>query len=177
MIHPSQSLWPSELQNAVESPNDILEGQARVLRDLTGGNLTADIRVIHDECEQRITLCLDLIGPNDGGRHRVLTISYSTVQMYPCIVQAQAELADPLAYSDCEVRELIRQILKTREVRALATSLIAKARQTAPKGEPIRERRHKGHRTFRPAWAGVGPEEDDAGSLLALLRDEPQGID
>jgi hypothetical protein len=144
-----------------------------VLRELTGGNLTAEVRAIHDDCEDRITLCLDMIGPSKGCRHRILTVSFSTHRMYPCIMQADAELTDPLANTDIELRDLIRQILQTPEVKALAASLIAKARQT----EPMRERRHKGHRAFRPAWAGVGPDDDDMNGAFALLYDEPQGID
>lgn len=176
MIQTSHSLWPADLQPDVDAPREILEGQARVLRDLTGGNLTAEVRVIHDDCEDRITLCLDMIAPGKAGRHRILTVSYATHQMYPCIVQADAELDDPLAHSDTELRELIRQVLQTREMRALASSLIAKARQLGSMREPILEKRHKGHRKFRPAWAGVG-SDDEISASLALLYDEPQGID
>jgi hypothetical protein len=173
MVQTSHSLWPTDLQATVDSPREILEGQARVLRELTGGNLTADLRIIHDDCEQRITLCLDMIGPSKGCRHRILTASYSTDQMYPCIVQAEAELTEPLAHTDGELRDLIRQILQSPEVKALASSLIAKVRQTGP----IRERRHKGHRSFRPAWAGVASDDDEMNGSFALLYDEPQGID
>lgn len=154
MSHPNCSLWPPDIHPTIESPREILDGQARVLRDLTRGCLTAEVRVIHDEYEQRLTICLDMIASGGVGRHRILTASHSTDQIYPCVVQAPAALEDPVANSDHELRELIRQVLQTSEVKALAASLIAKSRQTAGPRMDERERRHKGHRRFRPAWAG-----------------------
>ena len=177
MIHTKHSLWPPDIQSTIESPREILEGQACILRELTRGILTAETRTIHDDCEQRITLCLDMMGPGKGGRHRILTVSHSTERNYPCIVQAEAVLDDPLANSDSELRGLVRLILQSSEVKALASSLVAKARQLGPVRAPVRERRHKGHGRFRPAWVGVDPDEEESNDSLELLCDEPQGID
>lgn len=177
MFHNSHSLWPADLQSDIDSPREILEGQAHVVREQTSGNLTADVRVIHDECEQRITLCLDMVGPGVGNRHRIMTVSHSTHLMYPCIVQAQAELADPLAYSDNELRDIIRQILQSREMRGLASSLIVKARQSHRARPAMAEPSSKKRRALRPAWAGVGPEEEEEAAAVAMLWDEPQAID
>lgn len=172
------SLWPSDIQPTIESPREILEGQARVLRDLTRGILTAEVRVIHDDSEKRLTLCLDMIGPGRGSRHRLLTASHAIDRTYPCIVQAESELSDPLANSEGELRGLIAQALQSSDVKALASSLIARARQTGPTRIPVLERRHRGHGRFRPAWAGVDPDDDDDSlCLVELLYDEPQGID
>ena len=177
MTHTIRSLWSHDIQPTIESPREILEGQARVLRDLSGGSLTAEVRVIHDDCEERLTLCLDMIGPGQTGRFRIFTVSHATERIYPCVVQAESALTDPTANSESELRDLVRQILQSSEVKALASSLIAKARQAGPSRSTIRERRHAGHVRFRPAWAGVDPEGDESNGLLELLYDEPQGID
>lgn len=178
MSHINSSLWPPDIQATIETPREILEGQAHVLREQTRGILTAEIRVIRDDSEGRVTHCLDLIAPIRDGRHRILTTSHGTEQSYPCVVQADAEVLDPVASSDTEFRELIRQVFQSPGVKALASSLIARVRQAGPlKPAPLNNRRHKAHAKFRPAWAGVGTDDEEAGELVGLLYDEPQGID
>lgn len=118
-----------------------------------------------------------MMGVGIGSRHRILTASHATEHIYPCIVQAETMLSDPVANSDSELRDLIRLIFQSCEVKALASSLLAKARQNVHSPAPANERRHKGHRRFRPAWAGVDPEGEEAIGLIELLYDEPQAID
>src|SRR5258708_770757 len=45
MVQTNTSLWPPDIQPTIESPREILGGQAHVLREQTRGLLTAEVRV------------------------------------------------------------------------------------------------------------------------------------
>ncbi len=159
------------------SPRDILDMQAMALRELTGGLLTAQVNLKHDHAEGAVYLIFDLVVPKlQGKRHRILTGRYLDDRIYPCHVDADGLRSSEVAHSDEEFRELVRQVLHSGEVKSLALSLIATAKEELPK-ERVIARHHNGHnRLFRPAWNGVETDEDSNGSVEALY-DEAQGID
>lgn len=169
------SLWPLDIQVGVQSPREAVEAQARVLRELTRGILSAEVCVINDDHEKQMTICMDLIGPNHTSRHRLLTATHSTERIYPCIVQAKTEMRYPKANTERELLDLIAQILQSGDVKALASSLIVKNRQSIP--TPGHSKRQIKRSRSRSAWMGVCSDEFDSSDLAELLCDEPQGID
>ncbi len=146
------------------------------LREQSGGMLSAEIRVAQDKAEGTIYLIFDIVAPSLGGdRHRVLTVRYYAERMYPCHLDAEGLDLSEAAFSDDEFKELVRRALHSGEVKSLALSLIARAKEARPSAGITR--RHSAHkRLYRPAWAGVDDNEEHAGSVESLY-DEAHGID
>ena len=168
------SLWSTDIKPGILSPLDILETQVFALREQTDGLLTAEVRANPDNAEGAVYLLLDIVVPSlNGSRHRILTARYFAERIYPCHVDAEALRSAEAAYSDEEFRELVRQVLHSGEVKALALSLIARVRdQRKPSPLPL-ERRDLGHkRLFRPAWAGVESEGEEITTTTDNLYDE-----
>jgi hypothetical protein len=176
MSQRTDSLWSAEIKPGLLSPRDILELQAMALRDQSGGLLNAEIRQAHDRAEGTIYLIFDIVAPSlSGDRHRVLTVRYFTERMYPCHLDGEGLDANEAAFSDEEFKDLVRRALHSGEVKSLALSLIARAKEARPSTGITR--RHSAHkRLFRPAWAGVDVNDDQAGTVESLY-DEAHGID
>ncbi len=174
MNHTTDNLWSPEITSEVRSPLVILEQQAAALRDQCAGILTAEVRQAIDKSEGAAYLILDLIAPSLGAaRHRILTARYFADRIYPCHVDAEGLRSAEVAHSTDEFRELVRQVLHSGEVKAIAQSLLVRARdERKALPSPGLTRHHNGHkRPFRPAWVGVEVDGDD--HLQAeLLYDE-----
>ena len=169
-----ESLWPTEIKQAILTPRDILETQAMALREQTDGLLTGEVRENRDESEGAVYLILEVVSPKmKGVRHRVLTARHFTDRIYPCHIDADGLRTAEVAYSDREFIELLRQVLHSGEVKALSISLIARARRDRKAEIPVVERRHNGHRRlFRPAWIGVETDAEESANASDALYDE-----
>jgi hypothetical protein len=169
------SLWSVDIRPGLLSPLDILETQAFALRDQTDGLLAAEVRTTRDHSEGTVCLLMEIFAPGlDHVRQRVLTARHAPDRIYPCSLDAEGLQSAELAHSDSEFQELVRQILNSGQVKAVALSLIARARerQKAESLPPL-QRRHVGHRRqFRPAWAGVEHEGEDGNGAFDALYDE-----
>jgi hypothetical protein len=176
MSQRTDSLWSPDIKTGMLSPRDILELQAMALREQSGGLLSAEIRLAHDKAEGAIYLIFEMAAPSLGKeRHRILTVRYFADRMYPCHLDAEGLESNEAAYSDEEFKALVRRALHSGEVKSLALSLMARAKETRPPAGITR--RHPAHkRLFRPAWAGVDVDEEHAGAIEALY-DEAHGID
>jgi len=174
----TESLWSPDIRPGILAPRGILDSQAKALREQTGGLLAGDVRAVFDEAEGAAYLTFDLLVPAlHNERHRILMVRSRGDRVYPCHLDADGLRAAEIAHSDEEFQAIIRDVLHSGEVKSLALSLIARARDARRPETPVFVRRHRGHqRLFRPAWAGVETEED-AGCLVDALYDEPQGID
>lgn len=160
----TESLWSPEIKPDILSPRALLDMQAMALREQSGGLLAAEVREAHDKSEGVIYLIFDLIAQGVAGiRYRVLTARYFAERIFPCHIDAEGLRTAEVANSSDEFLELVRQVLHSGEVKALALSLIARARDDRKTGEPALVRHHNGHkRLFRPAWVGVEAEGEDA---------------
>jgi hypothetical protein len=178
MSHRTDSLWSPEIQPNVSTPRDILDLQAFALREQTDGLLSAEVRETRDPSERAVYLLLDIVVPSlNGLRQRVMTARHFTDRIYPCHLDAEALRSAEVAHSAEEFRELVRQVLHSGEIKALAQSLISRAKENRKPETPSLSRFHNGHkRLTRPAWIGVDGEED-ADSATESMHDEPQGID
>lgn len=171
----TDSLWSADISPSVRSPREILEAQADALRQQTDNLLAAEVVIDHDRAECIVRLTLDVAVPGlEGSRYRVLAACHPADRVYPCrLAEGDA------AHTHEEFTELVRRVLNSDEIKALALSLLDRARRERRPDVPGTERRHPGHkRLSRPAWAGVAPDGDaeDADAITSLC-DEPQGID
>jgi hypothetical protein len=174
----TDSLWSPEIKPGLLSPRDVLELQVMALRDQSGGLLNAEIRCAHDKAENAIYLIFEIWAPSLAEeRSRILTARSFADRIYPCHLDAVGLRTAEAAHSEEEFRELVRQVLHSGEVKSLALSLMARAKEALPRHEPGITRRHNGHkRLFRPAWAGVDLDDEHIGNVDALY-DEAHGID
>lgn len=174
----TDNLWSPEIRPEILSPRDILEMQAVALREQSGGLLSAEVREVHDKAEGSIYLILDMIAPTlNEDRHRILTARSFADRTYPCFIDAEGLRSAEGAHSEHEFRELVRQVLHSGEVKSLALSLIARARDGVPAPVQPRVRHHSGHRRlFRPSWIGVETDNEFVCAVDALY-DESHGID
>jgi len=168
------SLWSAEIKPDILSPRDILEAQAFALREQTDGLLSAEVRITRDNAEAAVYVLMDLVAPGlNNARHRILSARHAAERIYPCHIDAEGIRSAESAHSDEELRELLRQILNSGEVKALALSLIARAREQQKVDSLPMSRRHNGHRRlFRPAWAGVEVDGDESTVAFDHLYDE-----
>ena len=138
-----QSLWPSEIKPGIQIPFAILQQQAEALTKQTEGLLVGEVKVSHNEDRSVTHVALDMVVPLlDNYRHRVLSVTHRANLIYPAEVDAElfrrtasARLeVDPSgrtgrpneAASDNQLLELVKKVLESVEVKALAISLIAK---------------------------------------------------
>ena len=168
------SLWPTEIKQGILSPRDILETQAMALREQTGGLLTGEVRENQDKAEGAVYLILEIAAPKlKGVRHRVLTARHFADRIYPCHIDADGLRSAEVAHSDEEFAGLLRQVLHSGEVKALAISLIARVRRERKAEAPVLDRGHNGHRRlFRPAWIGVETDAEELANAHDALYDE-----
>ena len=175
----TDSLWSTEIQSDVVSPRDILETQAIALRELTNGALSGIVRESHESGQPAVILSFEIVTPgSEHLQHRILAVRHSADRIYPCHIEAAALSFAEVAHSPLEVQELLRQVLHSGEVKALALSLIALVKEQRSTPPPPLTRHHNGHkRTKRRVWFGYEAQSDDVNSTMDSLYDEPQGID
>jgi hypothetical protein len=178
MTHRTESLWSLEIQPEIQSPNEILETQADLLRTQTEGLLAAEVGITREADEPAVCLTLDIAVPGlAGSRHRLLTARHPSARVYPCLVETQLLALADVAYSHEEFRDTVRQVLQSANITSLVLSLMTEAKKTRRPTGTSSARRHPGHkRLYRPAWIGVGSEEENEAWAITFL-DEPQGID
>ena len=147
------SLWPSTIRPSIKSPATILAAQAKELALQTDGALVGELKSRDSEDSKQTVHTLDVYAPALDYRHRVLTATHAKSQIYPVLVDAEmfrprsfAEVinqagtlsgafgAPPAkreneATSDDELIELVKRVLNSPQVVAVAISLIAKAEE------------------------------------------------
>lgn len=149
MSNTGTSLWPTAVRPGVRTPHDILSAQAEALAQQTDGVLVGELSVRESEGGPT-TLTLDICAPALDYRHWVLTASHLTGLSYPASVDAlifrpqtpaeaakligSALLGQPrslseenVAASDEALTQLVRRVLNSPQVVAVAVSLIARA--------------------------------------------------
>jgi hypothetical protein len=137
--------WP-EIDVNILTPQAILRYQASQLKKKTRGLLDAELAVT--TAGNKSSLQLDLIAPAlNGYRHRVLAAHFDTEMVYPARVVADCysepgSLADfdrgghREASTEREFLEIVAEVLRSKEVRALIDSLIARSNERKPIQEP-----------------------------------------
>lgn len=174
MKQQADSLWSPDIKPGILSPRDILDLQAIALREQTDGLLNAEVRTVLDRSEGAVYLILDVIAPTLGDeRHRILTARHFADRIYPCHLDAQGLRSAEVAHSDPEFRELVRQVLHSGEVKAMALSLIVRAKDSWHWSPSFIRKDSGSKHIFRPAWRGVETEgEETNGYLVEALYDE-----
>jgi hypothetical protein len=151
--------WP-EIDVNILTPQAILRYQASQLKKKTRGLLDAELSVT--TVGSKSSLQLDLIAPAlNGYRHRVLAARFETEMVYPATVWAdcyeppagslvkgdysQPQILSLLrapepnyreASSEREFLGIVAEVLRSKEVRALIDSLIARSNEQKPVQEP-----------------------------------------
>jgi hypothetical protein len=137
--------WP-DIDVNILTPQAILRYQASQLKKKTRGLLDAELSVT--TAGNKSSLQLDLIAPAlNGYRHRVLAAHFETEMVYPaivvadCYLESTGSLAFPYpghreASTEREFLEIVAEVLRSKEVRALIDSLIARSNEQKPVQEP-----------------------------------------
>ncbi|MDR3636769.1 MAG: hypothetical protein P4L84_23395 [Isosphaeraceae bacterium] len=147
------TLWSDDIKVDVVSPAAILRAQVAPLRALTKGILEAEITTESSDSGME-RLHFELVAPLlDNYHHRILSATYARNMVYPVTLEAEcfrphkqsygeslAALAlavhqrgvtesdwRPKAATEQEFIELIGQVLRSSEVRAIIHSLIARS--------------------------------------------------
>lgn len=143
-------LWPDDIKIDVLPPLAILKAQEGSLTRRTQGMLEAKLTTM--ESGDLVQHQLDLIAPSlNFYRERLLTATHNRLKPYPVTVEAVCfrekpkthrealilQTKDPLdqllpvqeAATDEEFVQLVRRVLRSSEVRALISSLIARINQ------------------------------------------------
>jgi hypothetical protein len=138
------SLWADDIKVDALSPLPILRIQAGLLGEITHGLLEADVSTVSSGT--LVSHLLDLIAPAlDGYRSRILTATHSADTPYPVTVDAvcfktpfgsealnvsrEKTFMPPGASSEQEFIRLVRQVLRSREIRSLIESLIVRSNE------------------------------------------------
>jgi hypothetical protein len=139
-------LWPEDIKVEVLPPIAILKVQEELLARKTKGLLQAKVSTV--ETDKLVQHQLDLIAPNlHFYRERILSAMHEREMLYPVSVTADvlarrpaeplaelgtalaraiAPLAPQRAATDDEFIRLVREILRSENVRALIASLLAR---------------------------------------------------
>lgn len=139
------SLWAPEIKAAAESPLAILRVQAEELARLTGGMLVGEVQQWPDE-EDKVKITLEIMAPElHESKFRILSVQHARLMPYPALIDAEIfrpkgfaamiEATSPFnegrkpdnrADDDPEFRELLKKVLHSSPIKALASSLSAR---------------------------------------------------
>jgi hypothetical protein len=151
----SSQFWPDDIRPKIQTPLAILQARANELRDLTKGVLIGNISSTTDKSKKQTYHSLDVLVPVlNNFRQRLLTIRHDIRMVYPSYIDAdlfddsieamalrgirknmfiQGEF-EYEASSDEKLLYLIRQALRSDQVKSKLFSLIAIANEAAEKG-------------------------------------------
>jgi hypothetical protein len=133
------SYWPDDFDVKVLSPLAILRIQASALSAKTGGLLDAE--VVTATSAKTASHELQLIAPALGGERRtVLTVTHAVNEPYPARLAAAVFEPDvdsydpnedprPEASTVQEFKDLVKQVLQSKQVRATMQSLLARSQE------------------------------------------------
>lgn len=139
MSNEETSYWPSDFAVKILSPLAILRIQASALAAQTQQLLEAEVSTT--AVPQKVSHQLQLIAPAlDGERRAVLTVYHATNEPYPVTVEAKMFEPDadnydpeqdwrPEASTSQEFKNLVKQVLQSKEVRATVESLLARSQE------------------------------------------------
>lgn len=135
------SYWPDDFNVKVLSPLAVLRLQAGTLSAKTQGLLDAE--VVTATTQTRTSHELQLVAPALGGERRtVLTVTHGASDPYPATLDAAVFEPDP-NYHDPdadwrpeastvqEFKELVKNVLQSKPVRAAIQSLLARSEEVA----------------------------------------------
>jgi hypothetical protein len=146
-------LWPVDIKVTVLPPLAILKAQEGRLAQRTQGQLQAKLTSV--ESDRLVQYQLDLIAPSlNFYRERLLTATHERGRYYPVVVTAECfaerprnpaaehdtatmRAVDPSvtqrrAATEEEFTRLLREVLKSDEVRSLIDSLLARINELPP---------------------------------------------
>jgi hypothetical protein len=154
MADATLDLWPTEISVHARTPAVILRMQARLISGKTQGFLEGDVTTVTSD-KGSVSHVLYLVAPSLANyRYRVLSVTHPTERAYPAEVSADCFdvpngsvtreediLANPhmvavgmlrpryetrTASDDGEFLGIVRQVLRSTEVRSTLASLLAK---------------------------------------------------
>lgn len=131
--------WPDDFNVKVLSPLAVLRIQANDLTVKTHGLLEAE--VVSAVTPKRVSHRLDLLAPAlEGERRTILTVTHAANEPYPATIEAAVfaptdEFNDPneewrpTASTTQEFKELVKQVILSKQVRAVAESLMVRSQE------------------------------------------------
>jgi hypothetical protein len=132
-------LWPDDISTDVLTPLAIMRAQVPGLERRTNGLLEVDLNSV--EKEKKVVHNFDLVAPAlERFRERVLTVTHERDRVYPAILQAACFSRrglstfagtglDATAMSQEEFISLMREVIRSSEVRSSIESLIARSNE------------------------------------------------
>ena len=173
MTRPANSLFPEDIRSDIRTPFAILETQAAVLSEQTGGLLAGEVQIVNPNNSGDTEVTFDFYAPHIGFRFGVLRVVHKPDRPYPALVHADCFRAgNPFeemrgrtigafpppgardkpkneAASDIEFTKLLKTIFESSDVKGMAVSLIARSNEVLAE----RQRTAEG--------AALPPKEDD----------------
>lgn len=151
------NLWPPEFKIDVQTPYTILQVQAGLLGKVTRGILKGDVET--ETSKEQVQHRLVIIAPAyKGYRHTLIVTVHNNDLPYPAEVRAdplakrvmdvdEGVVPDPfhpvyktiypIANSDEQMQDLLKQVLGSEQTKAIILSLIAKSNETSRSPSPV----------------------------------------
>jgi hypothetical protein len=144
-------VWPDDIKVDVLTPLMILRAQVEPLKRMTKGQLQVQVNTLSSAEAEKVTHSMDLVAPNLGNyRHGILAVTHSREFVYPAEFEAacfqpnlddpekslRTLVGDPPNVADSEERfiELLTEVLRSRQVKSVIQSLLARIHEEGERG-------------------------------------------
>jgi hypothetical protein len=122
----SRNLWGEPFGEELKAPVQILAEQAALLGQMTNNILEG--RVENQSKGRTFTFDLNVVAPALGNYvHSILRIDY-TLEFYPLRLQSQVAQAEYDCEGEEEFMKVLEEVLSSRKVRQVVTSLLSQSR-------------------------------------------------
>ena len=143
-------LWPEGISVEAWSPLAIMRAQAEPLQTMTKGNLKVEISTLTRKGSDEVLHTMYLVAvPLSGFRFTLLTVSHSKDRVYPATVAPVCFEGDEwseftlvessgayTAFHEEDFIRILREILSSRSVRSVISSLLAKINEDSESASP-----------------------------------------
>jgi len=130
----SRNLWGEPFSEEVKAPVQILAEQAALLGQMTNNIL--DGRVENQSKGRTFTFDLNVVAPALGNYvYGILRIDYK-LEFYPLRLQSHADQAEYDCANEDDFLKVLEEVLASRKVRSIVTSLLSQSRVLHKKDTP-----------------------------------------